>query len=270
MANCTNISTFNFDLVKKAKFRKKLSFWFISSLIAFLLTFMLTMSLVYALFVLMVETFVVMQFYYPEKIKSLIEYGYQGEKNCLKLLKKLPRDFVIFNQIEIPSEDSSFLEFETDFIVIGQNSIFIIEAKRFAGKIESTGSMDNWFRKKFDRSGKYLNAQSIKNPIRQVLKQRKYFSQYFLKNGLLVDPKTIVYLNMNKKDYNVAETDLVPIFNNKSILKYIKKIDQTQSSYIKSYSRDKVLELLTTLNKSSVASRKIRLKDKIFMKEYFE
>lgn len=270
MANCTNISTFNFDLVKKAKFRKKLSFWIIFSLLTFLVTYLLTLNLAYAFFALLVATFLVIQFYYPEKIQSLIEYGYQGEKNCLKLLKKLPDDFVIFNQIEIPSEASSFLEFETDFIVVGQNSVFIIEAKRFAGKIESKGVNDIWSRKKFDRTRKHLYSDTIKNPIRQVIKQKKYFSEYFLKNGLPLEPKTIVYLNMDKKDYNVAETDLVPIFNNKSILRYIKKIDQTQSSYVKSYSRDRVLELLSALNKNSVASRKNRLKDKIFMKEYLD
>lgn len=270
MANCTNISTFNFDLVKKAKFKKKLYFWLFFSLLVFFITYIITMKLLYALFSLLVSTFLVTQFYYPKKIQSLIEYGYEGEKNCLKLLKKLPSDFVIFNQIEIPSEDSSFLEFETDFIVIGQNSIFIIESKRFAGKIEASSPMDNWTRKKFDHSGKNLYSQSIKSPIRQVLKQKKYLNQYFLKYGLLLEPKTVVYLNMDKKDYNVAETDFVPIFSNKSILKYINKIDQTQSSYIKSYSRDKVIELLTTLNKSSVASRKYRLRDKGFLKEYFD
>lgn len=270
MANCENISTFNFELVKNAKLRKKTYFWTVLSLIMVLGTLIITNNLEYSFFSLIVSSFLVLQFYFPNKVSEVVEYGYQGEKKCLNLLSKLPADFVIFNQIEIPSEKSSYLEFETDFIVVGQNSIFIVEIKRFSGKIKCDDPQRDWLRYKYDKNNKVISSGVIKNPIKQVMNQKYFFCKYFAQFDLELNPRTIVFLDMDKRNYDIPKDSETPIFNDKSLIKYIKKIDKTSTSFINGYNRTRVIELLISLNENAKLSRKSRLKDKTTLNQYFK
>ncbi len=270
MANCENISIFNFDLVKSSKLKKKFYFWIVSSVIMVMGTLVVTNKIEYSLFALFITTFLVIQFYYPNKVSGIIEYGYKGEKNCLKLLQKLPSDFIIFNQIEIPSEKSSYSEFESDFIVVGQNSVFLVEAKKYSGKIKSEDPQREWTRYKYDKTGNQVHASIIKNPISQVMRQKQYLCEYFLHFELELNPRTIVFLDMDTKNFDIAEDLETPIFNNKAMIKYIKKVDKSSTSFINGYNRDKVIDILISLNKNSNSSRKLRLKDKTNFKKYFE
>ena len=154
--------------------------------------------------------------------------------------------------------------------VIGQNSIFIIETKSFAGKIKSDDPKKDWLRTKYDKNDKLISSDVVNNPIKQVMRQKQFFHEYFLYFNLELNPRTIVFLDMDKKDYDIPKDNETPIFSNKSLLKYIKKIDKTSTSFITGYSRTKVIDLLISLNKNSDSSRKTRLKNKTNFKKYFE
>ena len=269
MANCSNISPFNLNLVKKAKLKKKLLIWVIFSPLCLIFVKILTKNDDIAVFSFIFVSFLIREFYYSTPLSKLFISGHIGEKNTLKVLKKLPKEFVIFNQIEIPSEDSSFSEFESDFIVVGLNSVFIIESKRFTSKVICEDIRDDWIKQEFRRDGTVKRRQFIKSPFRQVLRQKKYFLLYINHFDIKLSINTVIFLNMDKKDYKLPKNTEIPVFNNKSIRKFIKKLDNISSSFVNGYQREKLLEILRVLNQNSMESRMERLKDKKHFQEYF-
>ena len=196
--------------------------------------------------------------------------GNKGEKNTLKILNKLPKAFTIFNQIEIPSTESSFDEFETDFIVVGFNSIFIIEVKRYQGKIKCKNVNEDWIQQIFYSDGKLKLEKFVRSPFRQVSRQKRILYSFVLKYGIELDIKTLVFLNMNKRDYKLPKIVDIPVFSDKDINKHIQNVDKYFSSYINGYHREELVDLLIKQNEHSKRSRHLRLKDKSYLKEYFK
>ena len=93
--------------------------------------------------------------------------GAAGEEKALEVLLRLPEEFTIFNQIQLPDDRSSTGYREADFIVVGPNGIHIVENKDFLGVIVGDDYSPTWEIHKVGRRGtKY--ATSGRNPIRQV------------------------------------------------------------------------------------------------------
>ena len=270
MANITQISPFTVDIVKKAKFKNKILFWVITTSITSSMTYIVTNNIFMPLFSFLFVSILVKELYFSKNVNNIYLSGEQGEKNALKVLKKLPKSFTIFNQIEIPSSESSFNEFETDFIVVGRNSVFIVEVKNYHGHIICTNVNSDWTKQNFHRDGSISSTEIIKSPFMQVKNQKKILFGYLKKIDLELDIKTIIFLDMNKKDYEIKKSEEIPVFNDKKVNKYIKKIDQSRSSFINGYKREELINILQNLNGHSQSSRRTRLKDKNYLKGYFK
>ena len=78
----------------------------------------------------------------------------------------------------------------------------------------------------------------------------------------------MIFLNMDKDDVNLPVNEKIPIFTDKSIIKHIKEIDNTTTSYIEGYKKEKLVEILILLNEKSKLARKGRLKDVKILKSY--
>ena len=55
--------------------------------------------------------------------------GAQGEDTALARLKDLPDTYTIFNQLEVPNNNSRRGFVELDLVVVGPNGVFVVEVK---------------------------------------------------------------------------------------------------------------------------------------------
>ena len=266
MANTNNISAFNYNMVNNRRIELKVFLWIVF-IFVYMILYFFTSNIYISIYVFLISLFFVKNFYL-KPIAETFKSGYIGEKNALNTLRKLPKSFIIFNSIEIPSENSTFKEYETDFIVVGKNSCFIIETKSYTGIIHCDNEKRDWLKEEYTRNGKLVRSFIIKSPFSQVRNQIKVL-QYFLKSfNITIDVFPLVFLNMKKENYHLPANHEIPVFNNKSINRFIKKVDENRNSFNSEQDRESFIEILTNLNKLSIKSRKDRLKDKNYLKDY--
>ena len=266
MANTKFISSFNYILIKNQILKRKILIWLsMESESTFI--YLITSNIILALFMLLLSTFFIKEFYLKH-INYAYKSGYLGEKLGFKILKKLPKNFTIFNQIEIPNENSSFNEFETDFIILGNNCLFIIEAKRYHGKVYCENEKEDWIKTFYNLKGQVKKIQVIKIPFKQVENQKLVLMQFLKSFNVNMKVFTLVFLNMDKGNYFLPQRCTIPVFNNKSINKYIKKIDRSESSFTSKNERDLTFEVLVNLNIDSIKSRTERLKDSEYLMSF--
>ena len=70
--------------------------------------------------------------------------GAEGEAATLALLKQLPDDHVVFNQLKIPCPGSKTGWVEADFVVVSPTRVTVIETKNHRGFIEAVGNQRQW------------------------------------------------------------------------------------------------------------------------------
>lgn len=119
--------------------------------------------------------------------------GALGEDRTLGLdpvhagtLVHLSDEYVVFNQVEIPSERGK--RREADFVVVGPNGVFVIETKYYRGLIEGREHEPLWTRYFHDRS----KGVSVPNPILQVRRTMRTLSAYLADKGVRVWLEPIV------------------------------------------------------------------------------
>lgn len=266
MANTQFISSFNYNLIKNRILKRKLLIWLSLVSLSFFIS-LVTSNIIFGLFILILSTFFINEFYLKQ-ISYAFKSGYLGEKCGFKILKKLPKNFTIFNQIEIPNEYGSFKEFETDFIILGTNCLFIIESKNYHGKIYCENEKEDWLKKLYNSKGQLKKSEVVKSPFKQVENQKRVLIQFLRQFNVTLKVYTLIFLNMDRKNYFLPKSCSIPVFNNKSINDFIKKIDKLTFSFTSKNERDLTLEVLINLNKKSIKSRTERLKDSKYLKSY--
>jgi hypothetical protein len=93
--------------------------------------------------------------------------GAEGELRVLGTLRELPNDYIVLNQILVPDSRSSYGHREIDYLVVGPNGAFIIEAKSFKGHV-SGGEHGDWRMLKLGRGGTLYTKDGVRNPVQQV------------------------------------------------------------------------------------------------------
>ena len=102
--------------------------------------------------ILIIAAIIALWFFIPSK-------GAIGEKRVARLLKKrLPEDYVVMNDITIPSNYGTT---QIDHIVFSTHGIFIIETKNYKGWITGSDTAENW------QKNVYGNKYQFRNPIKQ-------------------------------------------------------------------------------------------------------
>ena len=269
MANTKHLSKFNLELVKRKKLQLKLFTWTIYSVFIAIILNIFTNPLV-AFIYFLISSFIMKEFYLAKNIPNILVNGYLGEKNCLKLLKKLPKKFIIFNQIEIPSPLSKYNEFETDFMVIGKNTLFIVECKNFIGTISCKNEHEDWIKEEYDQYGNIKKHFLVKSPFKQIKRQKDSLKKFLLKLNLELEIFTILFLNMKEKDVNLPTVPEIPVFTNNQLMKYIKNVDKERNSFKTTTERSYIIDILISINQESINSRKARLTNKQYLLNYYE
>lgn len=176
---------------------------------------------------------------------QVIKAGVMGERSTFEILKELPSGFTVISNPVIKENDR---EFELDFLVIGNEGVFIIETKNYGGTVHGAASDTNWKQIKHFANGETAE-KFVKNPVKQSERQMRklkalfneldikayiypvvYFSNENVKLEYKADTETPVFVAENEElllDY-IAESDgkkTVNAFERSRLIKYFKNRD---------------------------------------------
>src|SRR5512136_1045035 len=122
--------------------------------------------------------------------------GEEGEDRVLAALSTLPAEYTLFNQIRLPDERSRTGFREADFVVVGNNGVFIIENKDYRGEIQGDATAANWEIHKIGIGGTPY-TKACRNPVRQVRVYVTLLSKLFAMHGIKTRITPLVSLSQN-------------------------------------------------------------------------
>ncbi len=122
---------------------------------------------------------------------NILLSGIKGERSLAKIAKKHRNHYDIFINYPIQYKRSRS---EIDMILVGKNGIIIIEVKNHSGTICGADSDERWCQYKHYRDGKNTEAE-MKNPIKQVTRQRDILKSILHTNGVDAWVDGVVYFS---------------------------------------------------------------------------
>ena len=145
------------------------------------------------------------------------------------MLKKLPNNYYIFNDIIIENRDGKS---QIDHVVIGTNGIFVIETKNHNGKIVGDENERNWIQNKTGRNGGTYSSELF-NPTKQV-KTHVYRLKTVLNEELGINPwiQSIVVFANDTTELDVNSKTTI-VLRKKDLIKYIKNYTNIDSRILR-------------------------------------
>lgn len=120
--------------------------------------------------------------------------GAAGERLLLKELRHLPGSYHVFTNYVMRFDGWSD---EADFVVVGENGVFVIEAKHYAGVIEGRAGEPKWRQEKLKAKGR-METRQIKNPLEQTERHLKNVAKILKQRRFAVSARAIlVFTNPN-------------------------------------------------------------------------
>lgn len=94
--------------------------------------------------VTIISLWILILVYFSHRDDPILRAGAEGEDMALDLLKQLPKEYTIFNQVNIPNKKSKTGYNEADIIVSGPNAVFLVEVKHNKGHVYGTEQDGRW------------------------------------------------------------------------------------------------------------------------------
>ncbi|KZY43421.1 hypothetical protein A3732_14340, partial [Oleiphilus sp. HI0050] len=146
--------------------------------------------------------------------------GAVGEDITMNVLSHLPDSYTIYNQVDLPNEKSRTGFNEADIIVMGPDTVFVIEVKHNNGSIYGTEGDKDWHVQKVGRGGTPY-SKTMRNPIAQVKKLVWLLSDDLKKkNGRAWVQGVVVFSNQDSS-VRVRHSGNVPVLNLSELNRYI-------------------------------------------------
>ena len=117
--------------------------------------------------------------------------GVRGERSLERIAKRYRGEYDIFINCPIQYKRSRS---EVDMIMLGKNGLIIIEVKNHSGTVCGSDSDDTWTQYKHYKDGKNTEAE-MKNPIKQITRQRDILKSILHAKGIDVWIDSIVYFS---------------------------------------------------------------------------
>lgn len=114
------------------------------------------------------------------------EGGMRGEREALKLLRKLPDDAHVFVNLEFEKRGHH----ETDFIVVAPAGVTVCEVKYWSGRV-IYNEADNCNVTRIDNRG---NVRSMHSPVHQVLAHYETLRDALKDQGINANPRGMVLM----------------------------------------------------------------------------
>lgn len=174
--------------------------------------------------------------------------GAVGEEAALEELQKLPNEYILFNQVNIPNPKSKTGYNEADLIVLGSKCVFVIEVKHNNSEIRGSESERVWTAHKVGVGGTPYESE-VRNPIAQTKKLVWLLSQELKHRKLRAWVQgLVVYTHPDSAICLEGESSL-PIFKLDEINRYILEYADTTVMQ----SRGDILFALADLKSKSIS-----------------
>lgn len=151
---------------------------------------------------------------------AILKSGVQGEKTVLEVLKRLPKDYTVITNPVIYNRGKVN---ELDFVVIGKNGVFIVEAKNYRGIISGKTSQKSWKQTKHGKNDRVYEKE-VGNPVKQAHRQGRIMLQVFGDFDISADVYPIVYFVDGKSVLRItddAQTGVAVMNSEDMLLDYI-------------------------------------------------
>lgn len=110
---------------------------------------------------------------------NILLSGLKGEKALYKLAKKYKNEYHVFINLPVRYKRNRS---EIDMLLVGENGIIIVEAKNHSGTIIGGDKDEQWTQYKHYKDG-HTTESEMKNPIRQISRQRDILKNILRSNG---------------------------------------------------------------------------------------
>ena len=117
--------------------------------------------------------------------------GVKGERSLERIAKKYRNEYDIFINCRVQYKHSRS---EVDMIMLGKNGLIIIEVKNHSGTVIGTDTDEKWTQYKHYKDGRNTEAE-MKNPIKQITRQRAILKSILHAEGVDVWIDSIVYFS---------------------------------------------------------------------------
>lgn len=151
------------------------------------------------------------------KQMMILQSGLEGEKKVTSLLKHLPEEFTVINNLQIRDGDNR--QSEIDSLIIGNGHLYIVEVKNHKGHISGDASNQTWNQDVQSRAGN-VYSRSLKNPVKQSTRQMYILKDMLNQKGLNPFIKQVVVFANESAQLNVRNSR-IPILNATEIISYI-------------------------------------------------
>ncbi len=117
--------------------------------------------------------------------------GVKGERSLERVAKKYKSEYDIFINCPVQYRRSRS---EIDMIMLGKKGLIIIEVKNHSGTVCGSDTDDMWSQYKHYKDGRSTEAE-MKNPIKQITRQRDILKGILHENNINVWIDSIVYFS---------------------------------------------------------------------------
>jgi hypothetical protein len=179
-----------------------------------------TIHIAIPILILILALIFIIVFFTCRKKYDILKAGVRGENATLKILKKLPKDFTVITNPVILNRG---IKMELDFLVIGKNSVFIVETKNHRGILSGKTSNAEWHQVKHSKNGK-VYEKDISNPIKQSFRQCRRMEELFRDFDITATVYSVLFFVDSRTELKILDDAQmnVAIFNDEeSMLDYI-------------------------------------------------
>jgi hypothetical protein len=142
--------------------------------------------------------------------------GRKGERQVSARLAKLPDDAIVLNDVHVRSGSHTA---QIDHLVISPRGIFVLESKRWRGRIEGDERAATWRQVRPD--GRHVR---LHNPVRQSLRHAELLREHLRSRGVgPFDVRALLVSSIPGTRFSIANRTL-PIYEPDEAARYIETI----------------------------------------------
>jgi len=154
-------------------------------------------------------------------VPSDVLTGIEGEVKCLRELQRLPEDYVLFNQLQVPDPSLPNGRRELDFVAIGPGGLTVVEVKNISGMIYVDPEQRHW-RVARRGCGSSPNWNSMDSPLRQVGAQVDALERWLLTHGIHAPIRPMVCFARSDVILQNVDSSSVPVLVPEQLVEEIK------------------------------------------------
>ncbi len=137
---------------------------------------------------------------YLRKNTALLRSGSKGERETLKLLKRLPKNYYILPDLTLVT---AHRKSQVDFLILCPKGIYTIEAKNVAGEISGKADSNRLYKTRPVGRGKY-ERKPLYNPLKQAEGHVATIQEMLQENGITLPVCSVIYFSNR---YATLKTD---------------------------------------------------------------